>query len=150
VSLKVKERNGRTRQAARLNKFASKPSFPAKLMLVALVGTLPLRAGVEAQERVPSASYNYHLSKQDSVHTARVHNYESEAIRANDALLITEVKAALAHDGVTDYRAVVVDCDHCTVLLNGVVGSSADARRAAMVARNVDGVVGVKNELKWH
>ena len=93
--------------------------------------------------------FNFESSKRDSVDTSAVHNYESQALRANDALLITEVKKALADDGVTAYRAVVVDCDHGTILLSGVVGSPADARHAARVAGEVDGVVAVKNELKW-
>jgi osmotically-inducible protein OsmY len=64
-------------------------------------------------------------------------------------LLITEVKRALADVGVTAYRAGVVDCDHRTILLNGIIGSSADAQRAATIARDVDGVIAVKNNLKW-
>ena len=83
------------------------------------------------------------------MHTSTIHNYQSEAERANDALLITEVKKALADEGVAAYRAVVVDCDHGTVSLDGVVGSSADAQQAATIAYNVDGVVSVKNNLKW-
>jgi hyperosmotically inducible protein len=66
-----------------------------------------------------------------------------------DALLITEVKTALANDGVTDGHAVVVDCDHGTVLLAGAIGSAADAQHAVVVASRVDGVVAVKNHLKW-
>ena len=63
----------------------------------------------------------------DAVVESTLHNYQSEADRANDALLITEVKHALANDGVTAHRAVVVDCDQGTVLLSGIVGSSEDA-----------------------
>jgi osmotically-inducible protein OsmY len=104
---------------------------------------------VHAQELLPTATYSFKSSEQDSVHTSTIHNYQSEAERANDALLITEVKKALADDGVAAYRAIVVDCDHGTISLDGIVGSAADAQWAATVARNVDGVVAVKNNLKW-
>jgi osmotically-inducible protein OsmY len=119
------------------------------LATVALVVAVFFAANVCAQDQPTSASSGFKWSEQDSVHTSTVHHYQSAAVEANDALLITEVKAALADDGVTAYRAVVVDCDHGTITLNGVVGSFADAQRAARVARNANGVVAVKNELKW-
>jgi osmotically-inducible protein OsmY len=119
------------------------------LSTAALVVAVLFSGSLYAQDLLPVATYNFNSSEKDSVHVSTVHNYESEADRANDALLITEVKKALADDGVTANRAVVVDCDHGTVSLDGIVGSAADARRAATVARNVEGVVAVKNNLKW-
>jgi osmotically-inducible protein OsmY len=118
------------------------------LLMAFVIGFLSV-VSVYAQEVPPTTTYSFKSSEQDSVHTSTIHNYQSEAERANDALLITEVKKALADDGVAAYRAVVVDCDHGTVSLDGVVGSSADAQRAANIAHNVDGVVAVKNNLKW-
>ena len=103
-----------------------------------------------AQEQPNVSTTNSSSEEQDQVHTSAVHNYQSAADRANDALLITEVKKALADDGVVAYRAVVVDCDHGSISLNGVVDSAGDAQHAAAVARGVDGVVAVKNDLKWH
>ena len=119
------------------------------LMTTALIGCILVSASSLAEAGTPSTTFNFESSERDSVDTSAVHNYESQALRANDALLITEVKKALADDGVTAYRAVVVDCDHGTILLSGIVGSPADARHAARVAGEVDGVVAVKNELKW-
>jgi osmotically-inducible protein OsmY len=109
---------------------------------------------VNAQQDVsplsaPVSTYQSHSSEEDHAHSDATHRYSSEADRAKDALLITEVKTALANDGVTDGHAVVVDCDHGTVLLTGAVGSSADAQHAVAVASRVDGVVAVKNHLKW-
>jgi hypothetical protein len=108
--------------------------------------------GAWAQQNVsaPTApsTYQFHSSEEDHAHTDTIHRYSSEADRANDALLITEVKTALAHDGVTDGHAVVVDCDHGVVHLAGALGSAEDARHAVAVASSVD-VVGVKNDLKW-
>jgi len=86
----------------------------------------------------------------DSVNVAAEHHYNSPAERANDALLITEVKSALADDGVTDNYPVAVDCDHGKVLLSGVVKSARDAKQAGDIAAAAQGVTGVKNQLTWH
>jgi len=86
----------------------------------------------------------------DTVNVAAEHHYNSPAERANDALLITEVKSALADDGVTDNYPVAVDCDHGKVLLSGVVKSARDAKHAGDIAAAAQGVSGVKNQLTWH
>jgi len=86
----------------------------------------------------------------DTVNVATEHHYNSPAERANDALLITEVKSALADDGVTDNYPVAVDCDHGKVLLSGVVKSARDAKHAGDIAAAAQGVTGVKNQLTWH
>ena len=85
----------------------------------------------------------------DSVNVAAEHHYNSPAERANDALVITEVKSALADDGVTDNYPVAVDCDHGKVLLSGVVKSAGDAKHAGDIAAAAQGVTGVKNQLTW-
>ena len=95
------------------------------------------------------STYQSHSAEEDHAHSEATHRYTSEADRAKDALLITEVKTALANDGVTDGHAVVVDCDNGVVLLAGAIGSAADAQHAVAVASSVDGVVAVKNHLKW-
>lgn len=119
------------------------------LSTIALIISVLFATILRAQELPASTTSRFHSSEHDSVHTSTVHYYQSEAQRANDALLITGVKKALADDGVTDNRAVVVDCDHGTISLSGVVSSFADAQRAARIAGDVDGVVAVRNELKW-
>ena len=86
----------------------------------------------------------------DSVNVATEHHYKSPAERANDDLLITEVKSALADDGVSDNYPVAVDCDHGKVLLSGVVKSARDAKHAGDIAAAAQGVTGVKNQLTWH
>jgi osmotically-inducible protein OsmY len=85
----------------------------------------------------------------ESVQTSSEHKYNSPAERANDDLLITEVKSSLAEQGITPRYPVEVDCDHGTIRLAGVVGSAAQAREAEQIAAQTNGVVGVKNQLTW-
>jgi len=86
----------------------------------------------------------------DSVSVRAEHHYNSPAERAKDALVITEVKSALADDGVADDYVVAVDCDHGRVLLSGVVKSAEDAKHAGDIAAAAKGVTAVKNQLTWH
>jgi hypothetical protein len=85
----------------------------------------------------------------DKVQTSAEHHYNSPAERANDDLLITEVKSSLAERGISDGYPVEVDCDHDTIELSGVVASADDARQAVLIASRTQGVVGVKNKLTW-
>ena len=86
----------------------------------------------------------------DSASLEGHHHYNSEAERANDALLKTEVKTSLADDGVAEDSAVVVDCDHGKILLSGVMKSAEDAKHAGDIAARAPGVIAVKNQLTWH
>jgi hypothetical protein len=87
---------------------------------------------------------------QDSATSINHHHYDSEAERAQDDLLITQVKSALAEDGISSGYPVQVDADHGTVTLSGVVASAADVEAAAEDAAGVHGVVGVRNLLRPH
>jgi len=107
------------------------------------------RAQQDVSPSFPVSIYQSRSFEEDHAHTDTTHRYSSEADRANDALLIAGVKTALANDGVTDGHAVVVDCDHGVVHLAGAVGSAADAQRVIAVASSVDGVIAVKNDLRW-
>jgi osmotically-inducible protein OsmY len=86
----------------------------------------------------------------DSAATVQHHRYNSDAERAQDDLLITEVKSALAEDGISNGYPVEVDADHGTVTLSGVVKSADDVKAAAGDAAAVRGVVAVKNQLQPH
>ena len=101
-------------------------------------------------EQGTTASSNSSSRENDRVNVRAEHHYNSPAERANDAMLITEVKSALADDGVADNYVVAVDCDHGKVLLSGVVKSAEDARHAGDIAATAQGVTGVKNQLTWH
>ena len=114
-----------------------------------LAGTHILAGQVRAEEgnSVESSSVT---TENGSVSLEAHHHYQSPAERANDALLITEVKSALAEDGVAENSPIVVDCDHGKILLSGVMKSPEDAKRAGNIAASVSGVVAVTNQLSWH
>lgn len=97
----------------------------------------------------PDATLNNNTSQEEHVHSATTHTYSSDAARANDAMLITAVKSALAKSGVTANQAVVVDCDHGTVTLAGAVASASAAHQAVQIASAVQGVRGVNSKLTW-
>jgi len=125
-----------------------------KLVLIAavvgiLAGTQMLAGRVQADE-TKSADSNSVTTDNDSVSLEAHHHYQSAADRANDALLITEVKSALADDGVVDDSPIIVDCDHSKILLTGVMKSAEDVKRAGNIAASAAGVVTVKNQLTWH
>jgi len=66
----------------------------------------------------------------------------------HDATLTTKVKSALAADvGLRTLTGISVDSDGSTVTLKGSVDTAANKSRAEQVARGVDGVATVKNEL---
>jgi osmotically-inducible protein OsmY len=88
--------------------------------------------------------------QKDSAASIGHHHYNNDAERAQDDLLITEVKSALAEDGISKGYPVEVDADHGTVTLSGVVANRDDVQAAAQDAADVDGVVAVKNQLRPH
>jgi len=96
-----------------------------------------------------SDSSNTVARENNSVNVKAEHHYNSPAERANDDLLITEVKSALADDGVGDGYLIAVDCDHGKIRLSGVVKSSRDAKHAGDIAAAAEGVTGVNDQLTW-
>lgn len=73
---------------------------------------------------------------------------ESEIKRdSKNAMLTGKVKAALAADVGLKTWNIDVDSAGTTVTLNGVVDTEATRQRAESVARGVDGVATVKNNL---
>lgn len=98
----------------------------------------------------PSVTTDRSLTvEHDKVQASAEHIYNSPAERAHDDLLITEVKSSLAKMGISDGYPIVVDCDHATIELSGVVASADAARRAVSIASNTQGVIGVKSKLTW-
>jgi len=67
---------------------------------------------------------------------------------SKDATLTTKVKSALAADvGLKTLTGINVDSEGTVVTLKGHVDTDTNKRRAEQVARGVDGVSTVKNEL---
>jgi hyperosmotically inducible periplasmic protein len=67
---------------------------------------------------------------------------------ANDAALTSKVHTALANNvGLKTLRSINVDSNGGVVTLKGVVDSEDTKQRAEAVAKKVNGVTSVKNEL---
>lgn len=120
------------------------------ILAIALAGGgVVVRA--QAQEMAPENTTHSSVSiEKDAASLVGRHRYNSDAERARDALLITEVKSALAEDEISQDYPVEVDCDHGAVTLSGVVASSEDVTAAAEDAADVNSVVSVKNLLRPH
>ena len=107
---------------------------------------LTLPAAAKAQERTNSEA----VRQEDlSAQSAAKHHYASPADRAQDALLIVKVKAAIADEGLADDYPMTVDADHGRITLTGVLASREDVNRAVSLVAGIDGVTGVNNRLTW-
>jgi osmotically-inducible protein OsmY len=126
-------------------KRAAAPALALALLIGGGLYAVNVRAEPETADSSASAS-----RENDNVNVKAEHHYNSPAERANDDLLITEVKSALADDGVADGYPVAVDCDHGKILLSGVVKSAEDAKHAGDIAAAAQGVTSVNNQLTWH
>jgi hyperosmotically inducible protein len=67
--------------------------------------------------------------------------------QVDDAALLTSVKSALAADPVTEAGEINVDVNRGVVKLAGFVDTSKEKSQAGDVARNVDGVKSVQNDI---
>ena len=67
---------------------------------------------------------------------------------ASDATLTAKVKAALGNDELVKARNIDVDTMRGVVTLNGTVNSAAEKERALSLARNVEGVSNVRDNLR--
>lgn len=65
----------------------------------------------------------------------------------DDAALLTSVKSALASDPITEAGEINVDVNRGIVKLSGFVDSSKEQAQAVQVARSVDGVKEVQNDI---
>jgi hypothetical protein len=113
-------------------------------------------ASVGAQQPVtepgssPSVTTSEHVRTENlSVHSEAKHHYNSPAERAEDALLIVKVKAAIADAGLAEDQPLTVDADHGRVTLTGVLASHDDVNRTLALVSQIEGVKGVTNRLSW-
>jgi hyperosmotically inducible protein len=65
-----------------------------------------------------------------------------------DATINAKVKTALAADSMVKARNIDVDTVRGVVTLNGMVNSAAEKAQAIRLARGIEGVVEVKDNLK--
>ena len=66
----------------------------------------------------------------------------------NDASISTAVQTKLTSDSVANFPRIDVDTERGVVSLNGVVETAAQRARAERLARQVDGVIRVNNNLQ--
>lgn len=79
----------------------------------------------------------------------RAKNREKVSSTASNATLTTKVKTALASDvGMKTMTNIDVDSNNGVVTLKGKVDSADAKKKAGDIAKKVDGVKSVKNELK--
>jgi osmotically-inducible protein OsmY len=131
------------------NKRNRKRTAVPALAIALLIGGGMLTSNARSEPGVTDSS-NSVSRENDKVNVKAEHHYNSPAERANDDLLITEVKSALAHDGVGEGYLIAVDCDHGKILLSGVVKSAGDAKHAGDIAAATEGVTAVNDQLTWH
>ena len=65
----------------------------------------------------------------------------------DDTALLGKVKAALLNDPVVHGLAIDVNVDRGVVSLNGAVNGDVEKRKAEAIARGVDGVRGIENNI---
>ena len=79
----------------------------------------------------------------------RAQNRETVSTGASNATLTTKVKSALARDsGMGTMTSIDVDSDKGVVTLKGKVDSAEAKKKAEQIAKQVEGVKSVKNQLR--
>ena len=126
-------------------KYTNQGSLAAGLAVAALSLTIMAQPSTaRAQSGVQGETVRQENLSAESTAT---HHYASPAERAQDALLIVEVKTAIADEGLVDDYPLIVDTDHGQVTLAGVLASPQDVHRAVTLAASIDGVKGIDNRL---
>lgn len=72
---------------------------------------------------------------------------ESTGGYVDDSVITTKVKAGLVNDPATKAREISVETFKGVVQLSGFVNSAQEKDKAGEIARNVKGVVDVKNNI---
>jgi hyperosmotically inducible protein len=110
-------------------------------MSLALVAALAL--GVSG-----CSTFNSDSGKTAKTTTDTSGNPRGAVATISDATINTKVKAVLAADDLVKARNIDADTVRGVVTLNGTVHSTAEKNQAISLARKVDGVVSVKDNLK--
>lgn len=75
-------------------------------------------------------------------------NQESTGEYIDDSVITTKVKAALVHDKTVKASEVNVETFKGVVQLSGFVSEAEDAAKAVKIARDIKGVMSVKNDIR--
>ncbi|WP_041543198.1 molecular chaperone OsmY [Oceanimonas sp. GK1] len=116
---------------------------------VVLSGFVPAQAQAERAVGIAEGVKGV-VSVDDQLHVREAGTPEDDSLAglAGDALITGKIKAVLLADPVVAGTAVSVETDNGVVHLSGEVDSPEQAAQAANLARNIDGVDTVKNDIK--
>jgi hyperosmotically inducible periplasmic protein len=122
------------------------------LIAVAVAAAFALPAFAQ-QSNLPSSQERAQNREkvQEKLPTAeeRANNREKVSTGASNAALTTKVKSALAKDGgMRTMTSIDVDSDKGVVTLKGKVDTAEAKKKAEAIAKQVDGVKSVKNQLR--
>jgi osmotically-inducible protein OsmY len=79
---------------------------------------------------------------------AKSEKTESPKQYVGDSVITSKVKAAMVADPVLKAREINVETYQGTVQLSGFVATREEAEKASAVARKVEGVTSVKNDIR--
>jgi hypothetical protein len=130
---------------AHASSFAQSPIQPPQPVLDTVQGDQTPNSGVQPPPPGGASMYQQNMT----AHHVGNHHYDSAATQADDALLITEVKSAIAKSDLGQPYAVTVDADHGIVILTGQVPNPGMAGQLEQIASRCDGVKGVQSHLDW-
>lgn len=106
------------------------------------------RGGEERAFRQSDADRDAKLTRDEFMKSASSKGRSQNSQAVDDAVVTAKVKALLLTDESVKGLEVDVDTHNGTVLLSGLVQNPAHITQAEKIARNVEGVKDVKNELK--
>jgi osmotically-inducible protein OsmY len=123
-----------------------------KTLIVVAAAAIAFPVYAQQKQDMPSSQERAQNREkvQDKLPTAeeRAKNREKVASTAASAALTTKVKTALAKDeGMKTMTKIDVDSDNGVVTLKGKVDSAEMKKKAGDIAKKVDGVKSVKNQL---
>ena len=116
---------------------------------VAAAFALPAFAQTSTPSAQERAENREKLNEKLPTAEERAKNRETVSSGASNAALTTKVKSALATDsGMGTMTSIDVDSDKGVVTLKGKVDSAAAKKKAEEIAKKVEGVKSVKNQLR--
>ena len=106
------------------------------------------RGGEERAFLQSDADRDAKLTRDEFIKSAASEDQPQSSQPVDDAVVTAKVKALLLKDESVKGLEVDVETHNGTVLLSGLVRNPAHITQAEKIARNVEGVKDVKNELK--